>query len=468
MASRPSTRADNNLLEGNKIGTDLSGLLVLGNRGNGVSLGSSGNSIGGLSSGAGNTIAFNGTGSVGAGVQLVGLVNQNSILSNSIHDNAGLGINLGNGPTPNHMPGTMGPNNYQNYPVLSAIQTNGSTTSLTGTLFGFPSSSYTVQIFWSPKPDPSGFGEGQTLLTTFSVSTDSTGNAAINLNLPAAPPPGSAISATATDSSGNTSEFSADAVAKAVTDLAVTIVATPNPVGVGNTLTYQVTVTNAGGLDAHDVVLTDQLPAKVAIVSTSASQGSTPTVSGRTVTASLGTVAANATATLTIVTTVLAGAGPSLSDSASVTLDEIDSNPSNNSATITTAVAPVADLSLTFSASPSTVRVGDTVTFTLTATNQGPSPATNVVVTLPLGGNVAFQSSSVTQGQANFNGGQVTASLGSLAAGAQATLTVIVQASSVGSLSFTATVSSDLRRASHRRLHAAMANPLSRPRRRYC
>ena len=64
-------------------------------------------------------------------------------------------------------------------------------------------------------------------------------------------------------------------------------------------------------------------------------------------------------------------------------------------------------------------------------------------MSLPLGGNVAFQSSSVTQGQADFSGGQVTASLGSLAAGAQATLTVIVQASTVGTLSFTATVSSD-------------------------
>ena len=69
----------------------------------------------------------------------------------------------------------------------------------------------------------------------------------IDLVLPAAPPPGSAISATATDSSGNTSEFSADSVAKAVTDLGVSIVATPDPVGEGNTLTYQVTVTNAGG-----------------------------------------------------------------------------------------------------------------------------------------------------------------------------------------------------------------------------
>ena len=66
------TSSPDNVLEGNDIGTDRSGALPLGNCGNGVSLGSSGNSIGGMLSGAGNTIAFNGTGDVGAGVQLVG------------------------------------------------------------------------------------------------------------------------------------------------------------------------------------------------------------------------------------------------------------------------------------------------------------------------------------------------------------------------------------------------------------
>ncbi len=60
------TSAADNLLEGNDIGTDGSGTLALGNGGNGVSLGSSSNSIGGLASEAGNTIAYNGTGSVGA------------------------------------------------------------------------------------------------------------------------------------------------------------------------------------------------------------------------------------------------------------------------------------------------------------------------------------------------------------------------------------------------------------------
>ena len=104
---------------GNEIGTDLTGQLKLGNYQSGISLGSSSNTIGGTDAGAANVIEFNGTGRVGAGVQLVGMVDQNTILSNSIYGNAGLGINLGSGPTPNHAPGTVGPNDYQNYPTLS-------------------------------------------------------------------------------------------------------------------------------------------------------------------------------------------------------------------------------------------------------------------------------------------------------------------------------------------------------------
>ena len=39
---------------------------------------------------------------------LSGVVNQNEIFSNSIFGNAGLGINLGDGPTPNHVPARPG------------------------------------------------------------------------------------------------------------------------------------------------------------------------------------------------------------------------------------------------------------------------------------------------------------------------------------------------------------------------
>ena len=87
---------------------------------------------------------------MGAGVELLGEVDQDLILSNSIYANAGLGINLGSGPTPNHAPGTPGPNDYQNYPALSLAQSDGSQTTVQGTLSESPSSQYFIQFFASP------------------------------------------------------------------------------------------------------------------------------------------------------------------------------------------------------------------------------------------------------------------------------------------------------------------------------
>ena len=127
---------------GNMIGTDPTGDLHLGNRENGVNLASSSNTIGGTAAEAGNTIDFNGSGQAGSGVQLVGSVNDDEILSNSIYGNAGLGINLGNGPTPNHAPGTPGPNDYQNYPTLSLAQSDGSSTTIQGSLYSIPNTSF--------------------------------------------------------------------------------------------------------------------------------------------------------------------------------------------------------------------------------------------------------------------------------------------------------------------------------------
>src|SRR2546430_15581350 len=50
----------NKLVEGNFIGTDVTGLQPLGNARSGVEIGGSGNTVGGTNNGAGNLIAFNG------------------------------------------------------------------------------------------------------------------------------------------------------------------------------------------------------------------------------------------------------------------------------------------------------------------------------------------------------------------------------------------------------------------------
>ncbi len=201
--------ASNTLVEGNFIGTDVTGTLNRGNQSNGIELGSSSNTIGGTIAGAANTIDFNGAGQPGSGVQLVGSPTFNEILSNSIYENSVLGINLGNGPTANHQPGTPGPNNYQNYPTLLAAQGDGTQTTIQGKLIGLPSTNYVIQFFCNATPSASGFGQGQTLIGSDVVPTNGNGLATFAVPISADTAPGEWISATATDPAGDTSEFAA-------------------------------------------------------------------------------------------------------------------------------------------------------------------------------------------------------------------------------------------------------------------
>jgi large repetitive protein len=91
-------------------------------------------------------------------------------------------------------------------------------------------------------------------------------------------------------------------------------------------------------------------------------------------------------------------------------------------------VEGLADLSLSKTAAPATVTAGDaasTSTFTLTATNNGPTSATGVVVTdpLPAGLTLVFASPGCTE-----TAGTVTCDVGDLASGASATVTLTVSA----------------------------------------
>ena len=205
------------VIQGNDIGTDLTGAQPLGNQGPGVDASSSDVTIGGQGAGQGNVIAFNGQFGQ-AGVIVENGSTGVSIENNSIFSNGGLGIDLGNdGVTMNH-PGAsnFGPNNYQNFPVLSHASTFGGSTVLIGTLNSAPSSTYTIQFFDNRAADPTGFGEGQTLIGTTTVNTDASGNASFSPSFMTVVNAGDSISATATDSSGDTSEFAKDITAVAL------------------------------------------------------------------------------------------------------------------------------------------------------------------------------------------------------------------------------------------------------------
>ncbi len=129
----------------------------------------------------------------------------NSILSNSIYSNGGLGISLGNGVVPNDVnDNDSGPNDLLNYPVLTLSSSDVQV--VQGKYNSLPDNYFRIEFFSNDEADSSNYGEGQNYLGYLDVKTDSTGNVDFTANLPIAA--GKFITATATDSCGNTSEFS--------------------------------------------------------------------------------------------------------------------------------------------------------------------------------------------------------------------------------------------------------------------
>jgi len=197
-------------VQGNYIGTDDTGLAPLGNGGNGILALGAGNLIGGT--GMSNTIAFNGKNGV-AVISNSGGATGNSILSNSIHDNDGLGIALGgNIVVPNdYLDTDLGDNRLQNYPTLDSAVSDpvAINTTITGFLNSTPSTAFVIEFFTNTACDPSGHGEGHRLIKTLNVTTDVGGHAGLNVVFPGTIfDVGNFITATATDPSGNTSGFS--------------------------------------------------------------------------------------------------------------------------------------------------------------------------------------------------------------------------------------------------------------------
>ncbi len=218
--------AESNRVEGNLIGTDLTGVAPLRNAEAGVFIGDSSHAINNEI--LRNVIAFNG----GEGVLLDDQATGNTIRFNSIHANAGLGIDLdGDGVTANDAgDGDTGANGRQNFPVLGFLVAEDDQLFVPVTLDSAANHTYIVEFFASSSCDPSGYGEGQTFLDSFARSTDENGLATFNALISASVPIGDYITAVATDaSSGDTSEFSAcvSVTGQPITPLMVRCTQTP-------------------------------------------------------------------------------------------------------------------------------------------------------------------------------------------------------------------------------------------------
>ena len=152
----------------------------------------------------------------------------------------------------------------------------------------------------------------------------------------------------------------------------------------GDTVTFTVTVTNSGPAQATNVSIDDVVPAGLTAGTITPSQGSytAPTWT-------IGTIDSGANATLTIQATVDAGtAGSTITNTVTnVTLDQVDDNTTADDLSESITVGNATDLVIGKTVDNGTPDEGDTVTFTVTVTNNGPAQASNVSIddALPAG-----------------------------------------------------------------------------------
>lgn len=187
-------------------GSTVSGLAIVGFAQNGVE----------FSVGDGNTLSGNViTGNGGRGVSIASTSTGNSLLGNTIFANSGLGIDLNtDGVTLNN--GAKDPllgNSGMDFPVITRAALSGATLNVSGyvgsasgqALFAFAR----IEVYKSSS-DATGYGEGAYYLGTFFADGSGLFSGSLNIaGLPVAV--GESLTATATDGAGNTSEFSLNA-----------------------------------------------------------------------------------------------------------------------------------------------------------------------------------------------------------------------------------------------------------------
>ena len=189
-----------------------------------------------------------------------------------------------------------------------------------------------------------------------------------------------------------------------------------------STITYTLRVSNPGPAAVTNLIVMDDLPPEVNFVSATGDGSFSNPADAWTI----GDLAANDSATLTIVVTTTESIGTMITNTASIlTVDQDDLNSSNDSDTVTITLSEdETDLVLSKSASTSTPAEGSQFSYILTIVNDGPDDATGIIVTDNLPPEVNFVSSLTVDG--SYSDGTGEWLVGDLAIGESASLTIIV------------------------------------------
>lgn len=227
-------------------------------------------------------------------------------------------------------------------------------------------------------------------------------------------------------------------------DLAVTKTG-PSTIIAGNQITYTITVTNKGPSNATNVIVQDVLPSGVTFVSSTVACTSGTLAAG----CNIGSLANGASATFTVLAQVSSALTGLVTNTVTVSADQFDPNTADDTASATTTVTASADLAVAKTCKPdvSSAVAGAPAYCSIVVTNYGPSDATAVSLTDTIVASTPFNivsavGATCTSSTGTNTKGNVACNLGTMKAGATATVTVTFNALNGGDIDDTATVSS--------------------------
>ncbi|NJP05943.1 MAG: DUF11 domain-containing protein [Chloroflexaceae bacterium] len=195
-------------------------------------------------------------------------------------------------------------------------------------------------------------------------------------------------------------------------------------VDAGGTLTYTLTVDNPTPIDSDSVTISDTVPVSTTLVSFAPDPASC-TFADNVLSCDIGSVPAESTEAITMVVQVDSTAdstAPGTIDNTGEAIISNDLTPADNIDSVSTAIIQRADLEVAKEVSSPIIQ-GNSITYTLTITNNGPALASGVILTDTLPVSVTYDSDT---GGCTEDSGEVTCAIGSLDVNISTTLDILV------------------------------------------
>lgn len=193
----------------------------------------------------------------------------------------------------------------------------------------------------------------------------------------------------------------------------------------GQQMTYSIEVCNRGPETATNVVVSDTLPAEFEFVSGTNGIAEVPPGSGI-LSATIASIPAFKCVTVEVTVQAVAEGAAVVNTASASTNDQADPNPANNTGSAAAVlIQQEADLAVT-KVDDGDALVGQNVTYTITITNNGPAPATNVVMTDTLDASTSFVSATNGAAETAPGSGIVTANFASIPDGGSEIVTITV------------------------------------------